>query len=114
MPQPIDILDERERMGGPLAFAIFLHIGVVVFVIGYGLYAARLGPQFGDPNASGGTAVTVTPVQTIPIPHRQGPENPVANDTNTVVPSAPAKQEVEKQEPVPDKNAVAIPDRTPK
>lgn len=101
-------------MGGPLAFAIFLHIGVVVFVIGYGLYAARLGPQFGDPNASGGTAVTVTPVQTIPIPHRQGPENPVANDTNTVVPSAPAKQEVEKQEPVPDKNAVAIPDRTPK
>lgn len=101
-------------MGGPLAFAIFLHIGVIVFVIGYGMYAARLGPQFGDPNASGGTAVTVTPVQTIPIPHRQGPENPVANDTNTVVPSAPAKQEVEKQEPVPDKNAVAIPDRTPK
>lgn len=101
-------------MGGPLAFAIFLHIGVIVFVIGYGMYAARLGPQFGDPNASGGTAVTVTPVQTIPIPHRQGPENPVANDTNTVVPSAPAKQEVEKQEQVPDKNAVAIPDRTPK
>jgi periplasmic protein TonB len=114
MGQPIDILDERERMTGPFAFAVFLHIGVVMFVLGYGIYAARLGPQFGDPNPAGGMAVAVTPVQSIPIPHRQGPQNPVANDTNSVVPAAPAKQEVEKRQPIPDKNAVAIPDRTPK
>jgi protein TonB len=110
MAQPIDILDERERLAGPAFFSIFLHVSIIVFVVGYGLYAKRFEQTFGDPHASAGMAVAVTPVNSIPIPRRQGPENPVASDTESVVPTAPQKQEtVQKQ---PDKAAIEIPDQT--
>jgi protein TonB len=109
MAQPIDILDERERLAGPAFFSIFLHVSIIVFVVGYGLYAKRFEQTFGDPHASAGMAVAVTPVNSIPIPRRQGPENPVASDTESVVPTAPQKQEtVQKQ---PDKAAIEIPDQ---
>ena len=81
--------------------------------VGYGIYASRLGPSSAiQIRGRYGRCCHASTEHS--IPHRQGPENPVANDTNSVVPSAPAKQEVEKREPIPDKNAVAIPDRTPK
>jgi protein TonB len=110
MAHTIDILDERERLAGPAFFSIFLHIGVVVFVVGYGIYAKRLGETFGDPNAGAGMAVAVTPVDSIPIPSRQGPENPVAADTQSVVPTPPQPQETVQKEP--DKAAIEIPDET--
>src|SRR4051812_38671611 len=109
MAQPIDILDERERLGGPAFFSIFLHIGIVVFVVGWGLYSKRMEERFGEPNASAGIAVAVTPVNSIPIPRRQGPENPVANDTESVVPTPVQKQET--AEKPPDKAAIEIPDQ---
>lgn len=109
MAQSIDILDEREPIAGSLFFSIFLHVGIVVFVVGYGLYSKRMQEPFGDPNASAGIAVAVTPVNSIPIPKRQGPDNPVAADTESVVPTPPQKQEtVQKQ---PDKAAIVLPDK---
>jgi TonB family protein len=99
VPEPLDILDERERLGGPAFFSIFLHVGVVVFVVGYGIYAKRLQQTFGDINASAGMAVAVTPVNSIPIPRKQGPQNPVAADTESVVPSPPEKQETVEMQP---------------
>lgn len=110
MAQPIDILDEREPIAGSVFFSIFLHVSVVVFVVGYGLYSKRMQQAFGEPNASAGIAVSVTPVSSIPIPKKQGPENPVANDSESVVPTPPQKQEtVQKQ---PDQAAVVLPDKT--
>src|SRR6185369_11701936 len=43
----------------------------------------------------------------IPLAHT-GPENPVAHDTESQVPQAPAKQERAKKEPPPPKNAVEL------
>jgi len=99
VPEPLDILDERERLGGPAFFSIFLHVGVVVFVVGYGIYAKQMRQTFGDINASAGMAVAVTPVNSIPIPRKQGPQNPVAADTESVVPSPPEKQETVQIQP---------------
>lgn len=109
MHEPIDILDERDRLTGPAFFSVFLHVGVVVFVVGYGIYAKRMQQTFGDINASAGMAVAVTPVNSIPIPRREGPQNPVANDTESVVPAAPQKQETVQRQP--DKAEVTIPDQ---
>jgi TonB family protein len=109
MAHSVDLLDEREPIAGSIFFSIFLHVGVIVFVVGYGLYSKRMQAPFGEPNASAGIAVAVTPVSTIPIPKRQGPENPVANDSESVVPTPPEKQQaVEKQ---PEKADVVLPDK---
>jgi TonB family protein len=109
MARTIDILDERERLTGSVFYSIFLHISVIVFVVGYGLYAKRFQQPFGEPNAGAGMAVAVTPVNSIPIPPRQGPENPVANDSESVIPTAPQAQEtVQKQLEA----AIQIPDET--
>jgi protein TonB len=62
--------------------------------------------------------VLVNPVKSIPIPNRGGRENPVANDTKSLVPTPPPPKEKTKpavKEKVPPPNAVAIPnDRAPK
>ena len=50
-------------------------------------------------------------MHTIPIPQREAPPNPVANDTQSTVPTAPAKQEVPKAPPPPTKDAFQIPDK---
>src|SRR6185312_1994354 len=75
MAHSVDLLDEREPIAGSVVFSIFLHVGVIVFVVGYGLYAKRMQAPFGEPNASAGIAVAVTPVSTIPIPKRQREEH---------------------------------------
>lgn len=110
VPEPLDILDERERMGGPAFFSIFLHVGVLVFVVGYGIYAKRMRQTFGEINASGGMAVAVTPVNSIPLPRRQGPENPVAADTESVIPTQPDKQDMTRLQP--KQAEVTLPDLT--
>ncbi len=110
MADPIDILDEREPLAGSIFFSIFLHVSVVVFVVGYGLYSKRMQAPFGEPNASAGIAVAVTPVNSIPIPRKEGPPNPVANDTNSVVPTPP--QILETVEKPPDKAAIVLPELT--
>lgn len=110
MVQPIDILDERERLAGPLFLSIFFHVAIVGVFVVYGIYLKNYGPKFGSPDSSGGTAVTVTPVNSIPIPRREGPENPVSNDTQSVMPSPPQVKDEVKQPP-PPKQAVEIPDQ---
>ena len=52
-------------------------------------------------------------VNTIPLPHH-GPENPLASDTDSEVPQAPAKpvERVKEEKPPPD--AVPIKSKTPK
>ncbi len=111
MPEPLDILDERDPMGFPFVGSLFVHAAVVavLFTGWYWMNTAR--QTLGEPNPGGGPAYAVSPVHSIPIPRQQAPPNPVANDTQSTVPTAPAKQTVEKKQPVPDKDAVEIADK---
>ena len=52
-------------------------------------------------------------MKSIPLPHN-GPENPVAHDTQSEVPQEPVKQERVKKEPPPPKNAVELKSKTAK
>lgn len=113
MTEPLDILDERDPLGFPFVGSVFVH-GAVVALLFFGWYwMNRAKETLGDPHPAGGPAYAVSPVHNIPIPHREAPQNPVANDTQSAVPTAPAKQTAEKQ-PVPDKNAIEIPDKMKK
>src|SRR5216684_2307182 len=100
MKQHADILDQHERMRGAFVAAIALHSSIVLAFFVNGWLAGH-SQSFGDPNA-GGAAVGVEAVDKIPLPH-QGPQNPLANDTQSEVPQTPTKPverpKVERPEP---------------
>jgi protein TonB len=112
MSQPVDILDQRDPLLTPFVGAVALH-GLVVFVVFFGwFWLKRGGENFGDVHPAGGLAYAVSPVHSIPIPQREAPPNPVAYDTQSNVPTAPAKEDVKKQPPpTPTKDAFQIPDK---
>ena len=111
MPQQIDILDERDPLTLPFIGSLVVH-GCVIAVFFLGWFWLKQAPDaLGEPNPSGGTAYAVSPTKNIPIPQRDAPPNPVAHDTESPVPSAPAEKEAEKKEPAPTKDAFEIPDR---
>ncbi len=111
MAEPIDILDERDPLGFPFIGSILVHSSVVALLFFGWFWMNQRRETLGDINAGGGPAYTVSPVHTVPIPKRDAPLNPVANDTQSMVPTAPAKQDLEKKQPIPDKNVVEIPDK---
>ena len=109
MSAQADVLDQREPIGGAFWGALALH--AVVFG---GLALSNwvsTHESFGAPDA-GGAAVGVEAVKSIPLAHN-GPANPVANDSKSDVPQAPAKQEAVKEKEIPP-DAVRIKGRTPK
>jgi len=97
MAEPIDILDERDPVGAPFAGSLLLHLLAVGLAMVYTLWIERPRPTFGSPDVSGG-AYTVSPVSTIPIPQRAAEPFPVANDSQSLVRSAPEKEETQARE----------------
>jgi len=111
MAERIDILDERDPLALPFFGSLVVH-GCVVAVFFLSWFWLKHSPDsLGEPNPSGGVAYAVSPTKSIPIPQHDAPPNPVANDTESPVPSAPAEKEVEKKEPEPKKDAFQIPDK---
>jgi TonB family protein len=100
-----EILIQPERMRGSFLVALAMHGALVGGMIFSGWLAAHKN-MFGAPDA-GGASVAIETVNAIPLPHH-GPENPLASDTDSQVPQAPAKpaERVKEEKPPPD--AVAL------
>jgi protein TonB len=111
MHPTIDILDERDPLTLPFIGSLIVH-GCVIAVFFMGWFWLKQKPDaLGEPNPSGGPAYAVSPTKTIPIAQREAPPNPVAHDTESLVPTAPAEKEAEKKQPEPPKDAFQIPDK---
>jgi protein TonB len=107
-----DILDTRESLKGGFWASVSLHGLLFGIAAAYALINANA-IKIGDPNA-GGSAVGVQAVQAIPLAHH-GPQNPVANDTQSEVPQTPAPPVERKQiEKAPPPDAIPLPSRVPK
>jgi periplasmic protein TonB len=110
-----DILDEQERLGKPLIGSLVLHAGVVAFFFAFAWWNARTHPHWGAAQSLGGS-VGVDVVNKIPLPNRNGPQNPVANDTRSHAPQPPPPKEKPKKEPPPkpkqDVEAIPLKGRT--
>jgi protein TonB len=101
-----------DPVGKAFAGSLVTH-GIVVALLASGLLHLKKN-DFGSPNTSTGS-VGVDIVKSIPIPRREGPVNPVANDTTSVVPQAPDPVvKVEKQVKTQPENAIPIPDKIDK
>ncbi|HLK21628.1 MAG TPA: TonB family protein [Bryobacteraceae bacterium] len=106
MPERMDILDQQDSLRGSFVQSIVLHAAVfgalIVSTMTFQSHRDIFGGQthFGD-------AVPVSVVNSIPLPQRPGPKNPVANDTESQVQQAP-KPEPKHQVRVPDEKAIPI------
>ena len=78
-------------MGKAFAGSLITHGLVIGLLATSGLFNLTKN-NCGSPHASSGS-VGVNMVKTIPIPRREGPVNPLANDTKSIVPQAPAAAE---------------------
>jgi periplasmic protein TonB len=104
----VDILDARESWRKPLLLSVALHGSLVVAIAMAGLAGNRPREQWGSPNATGGASVGITPVSQIPLPARGGPENPLANDTESRVPEPPPSKQQSRRQAARDAAAIAL------
>jgi TonB family protein len=112
MQEHADILDQQDSLRGPLVQSALLHGALVGAFILASISFQHSRQVWGSANTSPGSAVAINSVKTIPLPSRAGIVNPVANDTESLVPQAP-KPEPKKQVKVPDK-AIPLPSRLAK
>jgi len=92
MTQHVDILDQPDRLAGWFVRSLGLHLGLILALLFYGFAFRHKAEQWGSPTGGGMGAVAVNPVARIPLPARQSPENPVANQTESQVPTPPPEQ----------------------
>jgi len=110
-----DILDRPEPLGKWLTRSLALHLALAGSFVVLNWAGSRHPTPFGDIKGGGLGAVAVNVVSTIPLPRRTGPVNPLANDTESRVPTPPPKAKpkpaVQREEPdaIPMKSRTAKP-----
>jgi periplasmic protein TonB len=109
---PIGADSGREPVGKAFAGSLITHGVVITLLAASGIFNLTRN-NFGSPHASSGS-VGVTMVKTIPIPRREGPVNPLANDSTSIVPQAPAPVKLQKQVKAPPEKAIPIPEKVEK
>jgi periplasmic protein TonB len=77
----------RDPLGKAFFGSLATHGLAIGLVVASGLWNLTRN-NFGSPRASSGS-VGVSMVKTIPIPRHEGPVNPLANDTKSIVPELP-------------------------
>ncbi|MEQ1948271.1 MAG: TonB family protein [Bryobacteraceae bacterium] len=95
MNQHADILDQQDPLKKPFVAAVVLH-AVVISGVGVFGWISNHRDSFGAPNAGGG-AIGIQAVETIPLAH-SGMANPLANDSQSMVPQQPPKPEKKPQD----------------
>lgn len=111
MPGRVDILDQPEALGKPLAGSVLLHVALFGSLAAWHMATSRGGERFGNPNSLGGGGVMITAVSRIPLPATGGIVNPVANDTDSQVPAPPPKSKAAEKTREPDPDAIALKSR---
>jgi len=102
-------MPQDDPLGKYFAGSVGVHAAVIAVVFLSGLWKFSKN-TWGSEHASTGS-VGVEMVKTIPIPHRDAPENPLANDTDSDVPQAPAPVKLAPQVKTPEPKAIPIPEK---
>lgn len=103
---------EQNRMGGPAAGSLALHLGIVAAIALYVFLVGRFhGGIWGNNESTQGAiqATLVSSAPTIPLPSEQKPtDNVLATQTPSPAPAPPAP---EKAAPIPPPDAIPIPEK---
>ncbi|HLY18727.1 MAG TPA: TonB family protein [Bryobacteraceae bacterium] len=107
-----DILDQPESLGKPLAGSVVLHAAVFGTLIFWGAVLTGRHEAWGGENSGGPGSVAINPVNQIPMPAHSGIVNPLANPTESAVPTPPPAAKAQKRAPAEAPDAIAIQSRT--
>jgi protein TonB len=102
-------MSQPDPLGKYLAGSLGLHAAVIALLVLAGFWKFTKS-SWGSEHVSTG-AVGISVVKTIPIPRRDAPENPLANDTESNLPQAPAPVKMQAQVKVPEPKAIPIPEK---
>jgi periplasmic protein TonB len=109
MTDHVDVLNSPEPLRQSFWGSLFLHGAAIGAVLLIGVIERGSHWNMGDVNGGGIGGVFVQPVSTIPLPNRGGQTNPVANDTESLVPEAPrTAPRVQPEVKPPSPNAIAL------
>ncbi|MGA2116632.1 MAG: TonB C-terminal domain-containing protein [Bryobacteraceae bacterium] len=108
-----DIFDRKDPLTRWFAGSVVLHALVAASILSVSLFHGAT-EQWGDPQGGGMGSVAVNPVNSIPLPPHSGPVNPVANDTESAVPTPPPKAKPQPKALADDADAIALQGRTRK
>ena len=100
----------NDTLGRPFAFSLGTHAVLAGLLVFSGINLIK---PFGQAQPSSGS-VGVGIVQSIPVPRNEGPTNPLANDSKSIVPQEPSPVKLRSQVVVPEPDAVALPGKRPK
>jgi periplasmic protein TonB len=100
-----EVFYPREATGRFFTISLVAHAGIAAALLITGALSAN---RLGSPHASSGS-VGINAVASIPMPHRAGPENPLAHNSESTIPTLvekprPAAKEIEQ-------NAIPIPNK---
>jgi TonB family protein len=102
-------MHQHDPLGKYFAGSLGVHAVIMAALIVSGVWKFTKN-TWGAEHASTGS-IGATMVKTIPIPHQEAPDNPLANDSTSVVPQAPAPVKLAPQVKAPEPKAIAIPDK---
>jgi protein TonB len=105
-------MPQHDPLGKYLAGSLGVHAAIVAALVVSGVWKFTQ-TTWGSEHASTGS-VGVTMVPEIPIPQKDAPENPLANDTESNVPQAPAPVKLTPKVKAPEPKAIPIPDKVRK
>jgi protein TonB len=108
MTQHVDVLDQPDGLSRPFLNSIAFHVLLVLTLLFYGFIFRHKVEQWGSPNGGGPGAVAVNPVARIPLPAREAPENPVANETESQVPTPPPEEKAKARAVEEEPDAIPI------
>ena len=106
-----DILDQADSLNKPLLGSVALHAAVFGTLILSGVVLSGHRETWGEANSGGPGSIAINVVNKIPLPSRSGIVNPLANPTESAVPTPPPAAKPKKLAPVEEPDAIPIKSR---
>lgn len=107
-----DILDQADSLNKPLLGSVFLHAAVFGTLLLWGVALSGRHETWGDANSGGPGSIAISVVDKIPLPSRSGLVNPLANNTESAVPTPPPAAKPKKLAPPEEPDAIPLKSRT--
>ena len=112
MPGHADILDQADSLNKPLLGSLALHVAVFATLLLWGVVLSGPHESWGDANSGGPGSIAINVVNKIPLPSRSGIVNPLANPTESAVPTPPPAAKPKKLAHAEEPDAIPIKSRT--
>lgn len=111
MSPHVDILEQPESLGKPLLGSLALHAAAFGTLLFWGVVLTGQHETWGDANSGGPGSVAINVVNKIPLPSRSGIVNPLANPTESAVPTPPPAAKAQRRAPPEEPDAIPIKSR---